>query len=157
MDLRRGRTQPQDSASTARKGTVNVTDEKIGSETQNEQQNTDEPLGEGGKKALEAERRARRDVERDLRKARERITEFERGDLLREVAAEKGLTAAQARRLSGSTREELLTDADDLLESFGTKESKPISSRPKETLRPGASSAEEPAEDAAAVAEKILS
>lgn len=35
--------------------------------------------------------------------------------LRRDVAAEKGLTTAQARRLVGSTREELESDADDLL------------------------------------------
>lgn len=35
-----------------------------------------------------------------------------------EVAQAKGLTAAQARRLQGSTREELEADADDLLASF---------------------------------------
>ncbi|MGC5033070.1 hypothetical protein [Micromonospora sp. DT229] len=36
-----------------------------------------------------------------------------------EVQAEKGLTAAQAARLVGSTREEMAADADDLLAAFG--------------------------------------
>jgi len=36
------------------------------------------------------------------------------------VAADRGLTQKQARRLVGSTREELEADADDLLASFGT-------------------------------------
>jgi hypothetical protein len=36
-----------------------------------------------------------------------------------EVAADKKLTAAQARRLTGTTKEELESDADDLLEAFG--------------------------------------
>ena len=35
-----------------------------------------------------------------------------------EVAAEKKLTAAQAKRLNGSSREELEADADELLEAF---------------------------------------
>lgn len=35
-----------------------------------------------------------------------------------EIAAEKGLTPSQARRLVGSTREELESDAADLLETF---------------------------------------
>jgi len=39
----------------------------------------------------------------------------------REVADEKGLTPAQARRLVGSTREELEADADDILASFPVK------------------------------------
>lgn len=38
--------------------------------------------------------------------------------LRRDVAEDKGLTPAQARRLVGSTREEMESDADDLLESF---------------------------------------
>ena len=38
--------------------------------------------------------------------------------LRRDVAEEKGLTPAQARRLVGASREEMETDADDLLESF---------------------------------------
>ncbi len=38
--------------------------------------------------------------------------------LRREVADEKGLTAAQARRLVGSTREEIEADADDLIATF---------------------------------------
>ena len=37
-----------------------------------------------------------------------------------EVAAAKGLTAAQAKRLIGTTREELEADADDILAAFGS-------------------------------------
>lgn len=40
-----------------------------------------------------------------------------------EVAAEKGLTAAQAKRLSGSSKEELEADADELLEAFPVSKS----------------------------------
>lgn len=58
-----------------------------------------------------------------------------------EVAAEKGLTMAQAKRLVGETREELEADAVELLESFGatgngTGGVKPTG-KPKEKLRPG--------------------
>ena len=38
-----------------------------------------------------------------------------------EVAFEKGLTPAQAKRLVGATREELEADADDILENFPVK------------------------------------
>jgi hypothetical protein len=63
-----------------------------------------------------------------------------------EVATSKGLTAAQARRLQGSTVEELEADADDLLTSFKPADkdgdadtAKGGSSKPKEALRGGAS------------------
>ena len=46
-------------------------------------------------------------------------------NLRREVADEKGLTPAQARRLVGSTRDELEADADDVLEAFPVK-AKPV-------------------------------
>lgn len=47
-----------------------------------------------------------------------RAAEAEAKALRAEVASEKGLTAAQAKRLQGSTRKELEADADDLLASF---------------------------------------
>src|SRR5690606_38203098 len=83
----------------------------------------DEPLGEGGKKALERERRARREAEARLREVEatleRELAETRREALRLEVAMAKGLTAAQARRLAGNTREELEADADELLELFG--------------------------------------
>jgi len=61
----------------------------------------------------------------ELTKATERAEKAEReaaetkAQLLRsQVAAAKGLTEAQAKRLTGSTKEELEADADDLLASF---------------------------------------
>lgn len=61
----------------------------------------------------------------DLQKATERAEKAEReaatataARLRFEVAAEKGLTAKQAARLVGSTREELLADADALRAEF---------------------------------------
>jgi len=50
--------------------------------------------------------------------AERRVAEIESHALRLEVAAEKGLTQAQAKRLVGNTREELAADADDLLATF---------------------------------------
>lgn len=47
-----------------------------------------------------------------------------------EVAHEKGLSPAQAARLAGSTREELLADADSLLALFPTTPATPGTPRP---------------------------
>ncbi|WP_199553251.1 hypothetical protein, partial [Streptomyces sp. N35] len=123
-------------------------------------------LGEAGKKALDQERQARREAEAKLKelaplaaKARqledeqkseaeklaEKITAAEQRaqaaeeQMLRlQVAATKGLTPAQARRLVGTSREELEADADELLASF-TSSAPPTRPRtPVEQLRPGA-------------------
>lgn len=60
----------------------------------------------------------------------EKLAEFERKAaeaelrvLKVEVAASKGLSAVQAKRLQGSTKEELEADADEIIEAFGTKSS----------------------------------
>jgi hypothetical protein len=50
--------------------------------------------------------------------AERRVAEIEAHAIRLEVAAEKGLTPAQAKRLVGSTRAELEADADELLETF---------------------------------------
>jgi hypothetical protein len=50
--------------------------------------------------------------------AEDRATQAESRALRLEVAFEKGLTPAQAKRLVGATREELEADADELLETF---------------------------------------
>lgn len=106
---------------------------------------TPDDLGDPGKKALTAERKARRDAERELQKVQDRLAEIEdadktetqrltdrlneaearaakaEGDALRlTVAQAKGLTPAQAKRLVGTTREELEGDADEILEAFPT-------------------------------------
>jgi len=57
--------------------------------------------------------------ERDALKAERDGLYFE--NLRREVADEKGLTPAQARRLVGTTREELEADADDVVATFPVK------------------------------------
>lgn len=106
----------------------------------------DEPLGDSGKRALNRERAARRKAEQDLKDAREelkevradqdasksdmekvlakvdglekRAVEAERKALVAEVSTAKGLSPAQAKRLQGSTRDELEADADELLDAF---------------------------------------
>ena len=100
-------------------------------------------LGDAGKKALDAERREKRAAEKraaeleaklkefedrdksELERAVERAeaaekraAEFETRSLRLEVAAEQGLTPAQAKRLVGETREELEADAKELLTTF---------------------------------------
>lgn len=117
-------------------------------------------LGDPGKKALDAERKARREAEDALKALRQEIEdkdktegekyadrlaalEAEKADavakLLRlEVAAEKGLTPAQAKRLVGTTREELALDADEILEAFPAKApSVPPSNKPSPSGRGG--------------------
>ena len=97
----------------------------------------DEPLGDGGKAALDAERKARKDAEKaraaleaELKTLRDKdLTEAERvaneakaataraeaaeaRALRLEVAAAKGIDLAFAPRLVGATREELEADAE---------------------------------------------
>lgn len=72
--------------------------------------------------------------------AEKRAEESEAKALRLEVAASKGLTPAQARRLVGATQEELESDADELLSSFSTPEPKvpPVGdSKPQPKLQPG--------------------
>lgn len=58
--------------------------------------------------------------------AEKRADEAEERLMRAEVAAEKGLTAKQAKRLTGTTREELEADADELLAEFApTKSASP--------------------------------
>lgn len=88
-------------------------------------------------------------------KATDRATEAEKRassaelELARlNVALAKGLTPAQAKRLSGSTEEELTADADELLELFkkdGDDDGQGPPRRPKEKLRSGA--ATDPSDD----------
>jgi len=68
-----------------------------------EQQRNDEQLGEGGKKALDAERRARREAERQLQAATTRLQEIAdqgKTDLEKATAkAEQQLAALQSEKL----------------------------------------------------------
>jgi hypothetical protein len=92
----------------------------------------------------EIEQASRSDVEKAAERAAaaERDRDDARGRLDRlEVALEKGLTPSQAKRLVGSTREELEADADELLKDLGDA-SKPRSPKPDPNQgRSGAGSA----------------
>jgi hypothetical protein len=64
--------------------------------------------------------------EREARTAAEKERDSVKVEALRvTVAAEKGLTPAQAKRLVGATREDLEKDADELLAEFSTKKKPP--------------------------------
>jgi len=137
----------------------------------------DEPntLGDAGKKALDEERRARREAERQLREMQAQLQELTDKDksevdrlrdqlaqvtkerdtaastLVRsEVAMAKGLSAAQAKRLVGSTREELEADADEILEAFTSPSggtTPPPGQRPTEDLKGGSDPTSTPEPD----------
>lgn len=165
-------------------------------ETSATEETSNEPaesqLGDAGKKALDEERKARRDAEARLKeieplakkaqeledakkseteKLTEQLTnaqkEAEKANLsvLRmEVALDKapeGMSITQvrklAKRLDGSTREELESDADELFEDFSEEETEEPqgSGRPKEKLTPGASSDADEAVDYEAIANRI--
>lgn len=179
-------------------------DKKPATGNDNDDKN-DESLGDAGKRALNAEREARRKAEADLKTAREelatvkvdqdasksdmekvlakvegleqRAEKAERKALVSEVASAKGVPAGL---LTGSTKEELEAQADQLLEFKGGKagdgdsdgDDPPgdkgdkggngdfkSSGRPKENLRPGAagddSKAEMSREDAHKLAASI--
>jgi hypothetical protein len=76
-----------------------------------------------------------------LRSQEERAARAEADAARLRVAMEKGLTPAQAKRLVGSTDEELEADADELLASFATPDagerSPAAPRRPTESLRSG--------------------
>lgn len=94
-----------------------------------------------------------------LAKAQGQAQEAELRAMRAEVAAEKGLSAAQAKRLVGGTLEELAADADELLESFKPQEGTggvPPSGKPTENLRSGGDPTEDPVElDPAKLAEAV--
>lgn len=105
-----------------------------------------EPLA---KRAKELEDASKSDIERAteaLTVAEKRAQEAELKALKLEVAAEKGLNASQARRLVGTTKEELEADADDLIDTFRSDEETVADAprKPRERLRPGATPPEEP-------------
>ena len=139
-----------------------------------------EDLGEGGKRALEAERKARKAAEKAAKDLEARLKELEDKDKsdteklsekaataekraieaeLRatrlEVAHKKGLTPAQAKRLVGSTPEELEADADDFLESIKPPDEKAPTGKPRERLTGGGDPTEEPEADIRKVVDAI--
>jgi hypothetical protein len=124
-----------------------------------------EQLGTGGKKALDAERKARRDAEAKLKeleplaKAAQEKADAEKselqkvnealagerdartkaeGALLRyTVAADKGVPTKLAQFLSGTTKEEVEASADTLLAELGNGDRPQIPGKPTERLVSG--------------------
>lgn len=89
------------------------------------------------------------------RAAEQRAVEAEQRALRLEVAAEKGLTPAQAKRLQGTTREEFEADADELVATFRPREDAQddadrgsgLRRTPQERLRNGSGPVAEPEKD----------
>lgn len=77
-----------------------------------------------------AEEKAKGSEEKDSR-----LTALEAENLRLRVGVKHGLPEALIKRLSGATEEEILKDAEELMELFGSK--KPPTNRPKENLRGG--------------------
>jgi hypothetical protein len=77
------------------------------------------PEGETEVQRLTRERDEARENERKAREAKPKEGEKTAAELRLEVALDMGLTAVQAKRLQGNTKEELEADAKDLLDSFG--------------------------------------
>lgn len=144
----------------------------------------DPTLGDAGKKALDGERKARRDAEKKVTDLEARLKEIEDKDksevqkltdevaalrktatdhetkaLRAEVAMAKGLSAAQAKRLVGTTKEELEADADEVLEAFptpGGAATAPPGKKPVPDLRGGTEPNTDPEEtDPAKLAESV--
>lgn len=116
---------------------------------------TTDGLGDAGRQALERERQARRDAERQAREAQQRLAALERKELLRAVAAEKGLTDEQAQFLRGNTRDELEAEAERLLAAFKRDDEPHARRRPREALKPGAVPSAEP-KDYGKTADEIM-
>jgi hypothetical protein len=107
-----------------------------------------EPLAAKAKELQDASKTETEKLTERLTASEQRAQEAELRALRLEVAADKGLTPAQARRLVGASKEELEADADDLLATFGAKD-KPtgkVASRPREKLR-GGGDPDEPVEE----------
>lgn len=139
-------------------------------------------LGDPGKKALDAERKARRDAERQLKemgdqlkalqdkdksdseRLTEKVTQLEK-DLATvtaqrdrfEVGLTKGLDLTRTKRLTGDTREDLEADADELLTwtSGSNGDPKPAPGKPAVDLKGGGDPTEDPAVDVREVVQSI--
>ena len=97
------------------------------------------------KRAADAEAKAQGADAKD-----ETITAQEAEIMRLRVAVKHGLPEALVKRLTGTTEEEILQDAEELMELFGSK--KPPTQRPKESLRsPG-----DPAGNAEIDVEKVV-
>ena len=90
--------------------------------------------------------------------AEKRVAELEHAALRSEVANARGLTAAQAKRLVGSTKEELEADAEELAEAFTSQTGEAGKRKPPTRSLSGGSRPADNADttDYAAIAESVL-
>lgn len=120
-----------------------------------DQDQADEPLGEGGKKALEAERQAAKAAKAKAAELEAKLKEYEDRDKSEEqkqaerleqlqhdaeasrwkatqyeVAASKGIPLKLATRLRGETPEEMAKDAEELSALIGAADHKPPAPKP---------------------------
>lgn len=110
-----------------------------------------EPLAAKAKELEDANKTEAEKLSERATAAEQRAQEAELRLMRLEVAADKGLTPAQAKRLVGATREEMEADADDLLATFGPKTDPPpkaprVPGKPTPRLRGGGDPDEEPEE-----------
>lgn len=82
------------------------------------------------KRLTEAEAKAKDAGDKDAQ-----LTALEAENLRLKIGVKHGLPESLVKRLSGTTEEELLQDAEELMELFSSK--KPPTNRPKENLRGG--------------------
>jgi hypothetical protein len=93
----------------------------------------------------------------DVQAKEQRITELERTTLRYEVGYDLGLPKALAKRLQGNTREEMLADAEELLEQVAPSK-RPSTRKPAEQLRGGLQPDTEPEEtDVRKLGERMFS
>ena len=113
------------------------------------------PLAQKARELEEAQKSEQEKLQDQLRTLQQQNEQSATETARLTVALSKGLTEVQARRLVGSTVEELEADAEELLASFKTDDPPP-NRRPQEKLRPGASPDAEPEPDPKKIADSIL-
>lgn len=103
---------------------------------------------DAAKKLADIENSNKSEIEKALaaKEAADKDAAQARYELMRtQVAVDAGLTLAHAKRLVGTTEEELKADAAELLATFKPAENENRNVRPRENLRPGARPDVEPA------------
>lgn len=104
-----------------------------------------EPIAQRAKELEESQKTEAEKVAERLAAAEKRATDAELRVLRRDVADAKGLTAAQAKYLTGATQEELEAAADQILVDFPASSVTPPG-KPRERLRGGGDPEVEPIE-----------
>jgi predicted nuclease with TOPRIM domain len=92
------------------------------------------------KRATDAEAKAE-----DAKGSTERLSALEAENMRLRVGVKHGLPESLVKRLTGTTEEEILQDAEELMELFGGK--KPPTQQPKEKLRGGGDPTQQQSED----------